>query len=192
MTQASVIPEADAPRAIATLTLAFAGDPMARWSWPTPELFLASWPRMVRGMAWAAFAHGSAWAVDDLRGVALWLAPGVGSDDAALEQLFRETVPRAQQPDGAAMFEQMAEAHPKQPHWYLPLLGVDPVAQGRKLGAALMAPALAICDRDELPAYLESSNPRNVPFYERLGFRVQSKLQVGSSPTLIPMLRSPR
>jgi ribosomal protein S18 acetylase RimI-like enzyme len=192
MTQASVISEADAPRAIATLTLAFASDPMARWSWPEPDVFLAAWPRMTRGIAGAAFTRGSAWTVEGMRGVALWLPPGVGSDDAALEQVFLETVPKAQQRDGAAMFERMAAQHPREPHWYLPMIGVDPRAQGRKLGAALMAPALAICDRDRVPAYLESSNPRNIPFYERLGFRVQTTLQVGTSPELTPMLRPPR
>ncbi|MET0284275.1 MAG: GNAT family N-acetyltransferase [Polyangiales bacterium] len=192
MTQASLIPESQAAHAIATLTLAFAGDPMARWTWADPQVFLSAWPRMIRGMAGAAFQHGSAWSVDALHGVALWLPPGVGSDDAALEALFRETVPKAQQAQGAEMFARMEEQHPKEPHWYLPLVGVDPVAQGRKLGAALMAPALALCDRDGLPAYLESSNPRNVHFYERLGFRVKTTLQVGNSPELIPMLRPPR
>lgn len=190
--EASLISEADAPRAIATLVLAFSGDPMARWTWTAPELFLSSWPRAVRGMAGAAFSHGSAWGVDGLRGVALWMPPGVGADDEALAELFLSTVPEAQQREGGEMFARMAAQHPKEPHWYLPLIGVDPLAQGHKLGAALMAPALAICDRDQLPAYLESSNPRNIPFYERLGFRVQAKLQVGSSPQLVPMLRPPR
>lgn len=55
-----------------------------------------------------------------------------------------------------------------------------------------MAHALARCDVEGLPAYLESSNPRNLPFYERHGFEVLGKIQVGSSPTLVPMLRRPR
>jgi ribosomal protein S18 acetylase RimI-like enzyme len=179
-------------RATATLTLAFAADPMVRWSWQAPELFLASFPRFVHAIAGNAFSHDGAYAIDDLRGVALWLPPGVESDDALLEALFEETVPKRQTADGAKMFELMAAHHPKEPHWYLPVIGIDPRAQGRKLGEALMQPALARCDRDGLPAYLESSNPRNIPFYERLGFRVLTKLQVGESPELVPMLRPPR
>jgi hypothetical protein len=55
-----------------------------------------------------------------------------------------------------------------------------------------MAYALARCDRDHAPAYLESSNPRNIPFYSRHGFEPLGAIQVGSSPTVVPMLRGPR
>jgi ribosomal protein S18 acetylase RimI-like enzyme len=54
-----------------------------------------------------------------------------------------------------------------------------------------MAYALAWCDRDHVPAYLESSNPRNISFYERHGFESLGAIQVGSSPTVVPMLRGP-
>ena len=83
----------------------------------------------------------------------------------------------------------MAAYHPSEPHWYLPLIGVDPAHQGDGHGNALMVYALAQCDRDHKPAYLESSNPRNIPFYQRHGFEPLGAIQVGSSPTLIPMLR---
>jgi hypothetical protein len=55
-----------------------------------------------------------------------------------------------------------------------------------------MAYALARCDSDHAPAYLESSNPRNIPFYRRHGFELLGAIQVGSSPALVPMLRRPR
>jgi ribosomal protein S18 acetylase RimI-like enzyme len=179
-------------RATATLTLAFAGDPMVRWSWPAPEVFLASFPLFVEALAGAAFTHGSAYQVDGMHGVALWMPPGVTPDDAVLEQLFERTTTPAQQQNGAAVFEQMAKHKPREPHWHLPLIGVDPMAQGQALGAALMAPALARCDADGVLAYLESSNPRNIPFYERLGFRRVGKIQIADSPLLTPMARSPR
>jgi GNAT superfamily N-acetyltransferase len=69
---------------------------------------------------------------------------------------------------------------------------VDPARQGQKLGDKLMAHALARCDSDRLPAYLESSNPRNLSFYQRHGFEILGKIQVGSSPSIVPMLRKPR
>ncbi len=37
--------------------------------------------------------------------------------------------------------------------------------------------------------YLDSSNPRNIAFYERHGFRVMGKIQHRSSPMIYPMLR---
>src|SRR5687767_6551887 len=42
-----------------------------------------------------------------------------------------------------------------------PFIGVEPARQGRGLGAALLRAQLAVCDQAGLPAYLESSNPRN-------------------------------
>ena len=73
----------------------------------------------------------------------------------------------------------------------LRMIGADPANQGEGHGGALMAYALARCDRDHAPAYLESSNPRNIPFYQRHGFEPLCEIQIGSSPTLVPMLRPP-
>jgi hypothetical protein len=56
----------------------------------------------------------------------------------------------------------------------------------------LLRHALQRCDRDHLPAYLESSDPANIPLYQRHGFVLQATLQVGSSPPLFPMLREAR
>ena len=86
----------------------------------------------------------------------------------------------------------MARYHPKEPHWYLPLLGVDPARQGQGLGSALLKHALAHCDAEGLPAYLESSNIKNVPLYERHGFEVLGVIQPGDFPPLYPMLRAAR
>ena len=52
--------------------------------------------------------------------------------------------------------------------------------------------AYALAQLDHMPAYLESSNPRNMSFYRRHGFEPLGAIQVGSSPTLVPMLRRPR
>jgi GNAT superfamily N-acetyltransferase len=61
-------------------------------------------------------------------------------------------------------------AHPVPPHWYLSAVGTRPDRQGAGGGAATLRPVLARCDREGLPAYLESSNPKNLAFYHRLGF----------------------
>ena len=60
--------------------------------------------------------------------------------------------------------------HLREPHYYLFAIGADPAHQGRGVGAALLAPMLARCDAEKLPAYLESSNPANLTFYRRHGF----------------------
>lgn len=66
--------------------------------------------------------------------------------------------------------------HPREPHWYLSVLGTDPPAQGRGLGGALLRSRLDRCDAAGIPAYLESSKEQNVPYYERFGFRVTREL----------------
>jgi len=54
--------------------------------------------------------------------------------------------------------------------WYLSIVAVAPHAQGRGLGARLLAPTLAEADEAGAICYLETFNPRSLPFYERLGF----------------------
>jgi ribosomal protein S18 acetylase RimI-like enzyme len=147
---------------------------------------------MARAFGGRAFAHASALATDDYIGVALWLPPGVEADGEALSAVMQSTVAPAKLEDGAGLFEQMAAYHPHEPHWYLPLIGADPAHFGEGHGDALMAHALARCDREGKPAYLESTNPRNMSLYERHGFETLGAIQVGSSPPLIPMLRKPR
>jgi GNAT superfamily N-acetyltransferase len=90
------------------------------------------------------------------------------------------------------VLEQMDAYHPAEPHWYLPMIGVDPARQGKGYGSALLKHALARCDRDDKLAYLESSNPKNIPLYKRHGFELLGTIRVGSSPPLFPMVRKPR
>ena len=90
------------------------------------------------------------------------------------------------------MLDEMDSYHIEEEHWYLPMIGVDPSQQGRGIGSALLQHALAPCDEQGLPAYLESSNPANVPLYQRHGFEVLGEIQIGSSPVVYPMLRRPR
>ena len=135
--------------------------------------------------------EGAAHTVEGYAGTALWLPPGVGPDEETMGGLLERTVPAHLQRDVASLLEQMERYHPKEPLWYLPLIGVDPARQGRGVGSALMRYALALCDRDKRSAYLESTNPRNVPLYQRHGFELLGTIQAGSSPTLFPMLRKP-
>ena len=86
----------------------------------------------------------------------------------------------------------MESAHPTYPHWYLPWFGVDGAQQSKGLGSELMRNCLAFVDQDHLPAYLESPNPRNIPFYERQGFEVTRVSRGGACPPVYSMLRSPR
>lgn len=177
---------------IDVLALAFSADPAARWTWPNPHEYLANFPRLVRAFGEKAFTHSSAYYIDQYQGAALWLPPDVHPDEEAMNKLVRDSVSEKIQKNISAIFEQMSRYHPSEPHWFLPLLGVDPSQQGKGYGSALMQHALVACDRDRKLAYLESSNPRNIPLYERHGFEVLGTIQAGTSPTIFPMLRKPQ
>ena len=185
------IEEDSADAAFATILLAVSTDPAARWTWPRAEDYLRNMPLLSRAFSGKGFALGTAYEIGHFAGVALWLPPGVSPDEETLGELVRRTAHAAIQQDLAKVFEKMAHFHPEAPHWYLPVIGVDPTRQGQRLGDQLMIHALARCDADGLPAYLESSNPRNIPFYERHGFVKLGQIQIGSSPTIVPMLREP-
>jgi ribosomal protein S18 acetylase RimI-like enzyme len=186
------VPAVGETAAVDTIVLAFAADPVARWAWPDGHQYLLSMPDFVRAFAGGAFTHSGAFCTSDNAGAALWLPPDVHPNDAAIGGIVERTVAPALRGEIDAVFEQMAKYHPTGPHWYLPLIGVDPAHQGKGLGGKLMAHVLAHCDHDHCAAYLESTNPRNVSLYRRHGFEALGTIQVGSSPALTPMLRRPR
>lgn len=182
----------EAQSAIDTIVLAFSTDPVARWCWSEPHQYLASMPSFVRAFAGASFDHDTAFSTADHAGAALWLPPDVHSDDDALAELVERTVAEEVRTDLYGMLAQMGAYHPDEPHWYLPMIGVDTPQQGKGYGSALLKKSLERVDTDNLKAYLESTNPKNVPLYQRYGFEVLGTIQVGSSPPLFPMLREPR
>ncbi len=183
---------ADEAAAIDAVMLAFAADPMARWCWPDPHQYVATFPGFIRAFAGAGFARNGAFYTEGYVGAALWLPPGTGPDDDAMDEMMERTVAPSIRGEALAVVEQMASHHPSEPLWYLPVIGVDPAHQGKGHGDALMRHALALCDREHAPAYLESSNPRNISLYKRHGFEPITTIQVGSSPPIVPMLRKPR
>jgi ribosomal protein S18 acetylase RimI-like enzyme len=56
----------------------------------------------------------------------------------------------------------------------------------------LLAHVLARVDADGVPAYLESSNERNLAFYGRQGFEVTSEVVITGGPRVWPMWREAR
>jgi GNAT superfamily N-acetyltransferase len=165
---------------------------MARWSLSDPAKYLATFSSIAKAFGGSAFGKGTAYIAGDFTGAALWLPPGAGPDEETLKRLFEENTDEEIKEDMHGIFEQMEKFHPTEPHWYLPMIGVDPAHQGAGRGAALMTEALKAVDRDGTIAYLESSNPRNLSLYERHGFEVIGEIQSGSSPVLRPMLRKAR
>ena len=119
---------------------------------------------------------------DPARGAAVWLlpqAPEVQARAAHNKRMFLENTLDA---EGCASYHRIVNfmkakaASVVADHaWYLSIIAVDPTAQGQGLGRKLMEPTLAEADRVSATCYLETFNPRNLNFYERLGFATKAR-----------------
>lgn len=175
-----------------TLKLAFGTDPATRAVWPDPQKYILHFSKFAKAFGGRSFVNKAAQYVGNYSGAALWLPPNVEPDVEALLALLKETTSEEVQNVVPQVFEKMGSYHPSEPHWYLPLLGVDPLHHGKGLGSILLKYATDKFDNENVLAYLESSNPRNVPLYERHGFQVLGTIKVNNFPPIIPMLRKPK
>jgi GNAT superfamily N-acetyltransferase len=136
------------------------------------------------------------WVTEDGSGAALWGRPGswrvpFTRTARPLRSLVRVFGPRL----ALATWSQLRfeRHHPARPHhWYLHYIGVEPSAQGRGLGAALLTPILELCDQERVPAYLEASSDRNRALYERHGFELTKTFPLPmGGPPIREMWREP-
>ncbi len=189
---ATIAGDAEINHAIATLVLAFCTDPIARWMYDDPHQYLTHIPRLFQALGTNSFKAGAAQRTGDGLGVALWLPPGVHGDDGPLEAIIAESIAGEKQADVGAVFGRTERYRPTEPHWYLSLVGVEALHRNKGFGAALLQHGLRQCDREHCAAYLWSSNSLNISLYQRHGFEIAGTIQVGSSPSIFPMLRHAR
>ncbi len=182
----------DRERVVSAIVLAFVGDPVARWAWPDSHDYLTYFTEFTNAFGGKAFDHGTAHSVAECSGGALWLPPSVQPDEEVLVGLMERSIDPKRLQVVFTMLEKMGGYHPTEPHWYLPLIGVEPAKQGHGYGSALLRHALEHIDREGRIAYLESTNPANIPLYQRHGFEVVGTIQVDEAPPLFPMIRRPR
>jgi GNAT superfamily N-acetyltransferase len=186
------VTRSDRDRFESTMAVAFTNDPLVRWAWADPLQYVRTFVPFTTLFGGKSFDHGSAYVIGDFFGVVQWLPPGVQPDDAPMLELFERNMSEPKLGQLLAMLEQMGGFHPNEPHWYLPLIAIDPIYQGRGYGTALMRQGLARCDRARQLAYLEATSLPSRRFYERLGFRVLGEIRSADSPPMFPMLREPR
>lgn len=182
----------DKERLLATILLGFSADPFVRWFWPEASDYLNYTMPAFDAFGGACVETGSAYVTENFEGGALWFPPGHGPDKEKFVECLEATANKSVLEDGFRVLESMDEYHPDEPSWYLPLIAVDPAYQGVGFGTALMKHALKRCDKEGLPSYLESTNPRNISLYERYGFEKMGEIQFGSSPIITPMFRTSR
>ncbi len=188
----SPISAADAGLAYTTLTSAYGADPVHRWLYPHDDSYAENFPLLVASIADSAFETSTAWSLGDDGAVALWVPPGPLPDAERIGRVLLETVPEEKHSEVFGTLELTDAARPPYPHWYLPWLGVEVAKQGKGFGTALLTASLDYIDVGGLAAYVLATSPRNVEFFERFGFVVQSRAQQGSAPPLTVMIREGR
>ena len=70
--------------------------------------------------------------------------------------------------------EQITESAPKEPHYYLTMLGVDPASQGKGVGKKALQAIHKIADSSETPypVALDTENQDNVTYYQKFGYQL--------------------
>jgi ribosomal protein S18 acetylase RimI-like enzyme len=187
---------ADIPVLAAVLARAFFDDPVATWAWKPDRLRMAALERFQATRMRQLIVHEEVWCSVDRACAALWAPPGhwhsTLKETAELVPCFLRPRLVGRMPLVALGWEKLERGHPREPHYYLAVLGTDPAAQGRGIGSAVLQGVLEQCDRDGVGAFLESSKESNIAYYARHGFRVTEEVQLLRGPSMWRMWRDPR
>jgi GNAT superfamily N-acetyltransferase len=193
------IDESQFAEAVSMLQAAFVHDPLIQFVLPNPDQRSTplAWLMLLGLTTGRLFGQVHVIAAPAVVGAAVWLPPATkpvtpeqlaqAGFDAAPEQLGEAAAERF----GRAIdsFARLQQRCMPEPHWYLLLLGVDPNARRRGYGGALIEPVLSQADEQGAPCYLETTNPANLPFYERAGFGVQAHERLPDGPEAWAMTR---
>ena len=188
---------AEAGAVARTLALSFSDDPVwGAWAFPDPADRVERLTRYWAPFVAAGLKYEGVWTTDDGGAVAIWVPPGVAEmdadDEAATASMLTEVCG-----DRAALFfetyERFEGAHPHdEPSWYLSLLATHPDHRGQGLGMAMVEDHLQRVDREQRPAYLESTNDGNLSRYGRAGFEQHGSFEIPQGPTVTTMWRPAR
>ena len=168
------------------LSDSFCNDPIMNWVIPMPTLYPDFFKLIIDGIY---LPKGITHLDEAGRGASLWLPPNEHFEmplrlalitmiaKLILKKGFAPVRNIRQQGDFFAQY------HPKEPHYYLQFIGARQQHQGQGVGSALLKQGTRICDEEQMPAYLESSNSLNVPLYQRHGFEVIHEGAIPGGPT---------
>jgi ribosomal protein S18 acetylase RimI-like enzyme len=185
----------DRPAVVATLARAFHDDPVMKWLFPwderRPEILAAFFDVAMR----LYLRNDEVELYGESVGAALWAPPGkwrVGPLEMMRSMPRLLPVMRSRALRGMQVMTHVEKHHPHQPHRYLAVLGTEPEHQGEGIGSVLLRSMLERCDRDRVPAYLESSSEGSKRLYLRHGFRVTQELPLPpDGPPVWLMWREP-
>ncbi|MGA4858886.1 GNAT family N-acetyltransferase [Streptomyces koyangensis] len=173
------------------LASAYRDDPV--WAWLMPRDREWRLRLLFRGHLAQQIPYGRVWTDEGRRVVCVWAEPGAWKLPTAYLLRNGGTLVRAgrgQLPRVGARLLALERRHPRVPaHWYVEFLGTRAEARGTGLGGVVLGGLLERADTDGRPVFLESSNERNLGFYQRLGFVTERRLTFRSGPDMWAMWR---
>jgi GNAT superfamily N-acetyltransferase len=191
----------DLARMTAVASDAFFAYPIHAWTFPDEAERRAKLPSYFAMLIKYGLLYGEVHAASpNCEAFAIYLLPGTGEMTSrrwtragALKQsrVYGKTAQRRYDLTTATM-EDVQTRNVPEPHAYLMLLAVDPRAQGKGLATALVKAMLGWLASARLACYLETHDPANEAFYNRLGFRTAGKYPVpGTCLTLVSLVWEP-
>ena len=200
MSAITSLPHGSIDRAAVTLERAFSPDPLFTWVFPDPATRPAALQRFIRVPLEYGLRYGRVTASHEAKAACVWLPPGPGMTiprmirSGMLGVPFRTGFgPFVKFMTANEIMDKIHKARAPEPHWYLVVVGVDPELQGQGAGSAIVRDGLALADRESKPCYLDTSERRNLAFYERLGFVVLEEATLGhGGPKAWAMRREPQ
>jgi GNAT superfamily N-acetyltransferase len=187
----------DVDAVVETISLAFHDDPV--WSWAFPEaerrrvVFRRWWRLFVESM----WPQGFTWTTGGVESVSVWAVPNglelTRAAESSIPAMLDDAV-GSRAPTVLEALLQFEAAHPHdEPHYYLSIVATHDDHRGHGFGESLLAENLEVVDARHFPAYLESSNPKNLARYARLGFRPREEFTLpDGGPTVTTMWRPAR
>jgi ribosomal protein S18 acetylase RimI-like enzyme len=179
-----------------TLVEAFFMDPVWGWAFPDPNHRKTQHGAWFQLLITSAVKHDWVWTTPAHEAVSVWLPPGRpelnDADEERLGRLLEEMMgKRAELVQ--EVFGCFEASHPRyRDHYYLSLLATHTDHRGSGIGMELLVANLADIDTVRMPAYLESTNPRNLRRYESVGFEVYGTFDLpDDGPTVTTMWREP-
>jgi GNAT superfamily N-acetyltransferase len=180
----------DASMVIDVIANSFMDDPTWSWAFPDPVVRKVFWRLSING----ALPYSWVFKTTGFETVSIWIPPNetefLPEDEEKLPDLLKELVGNRAS-EVMELLQRFGEAHPRnEPHYYLSLLGTHNKHRGHGLGMALLKENLTRIDIEKMPAYLESSNPKNNQRYESVGFVPVVSFQApNNGPTITGMWR---
>ncbi|CEK12123.1 GNAT family N-acetyltransferase [Legionella hackeliae] len=187
----------DINSAVATLTQAFAKDPLMQWV--LAENYQQKAPHMFNAITRYCMLYGKAFCTTNLEAVALRKSPGDNKFSwwrafragylGLPRQLGTEAFNRVMLFDELAQEERNRQMGLKS-FWYCWCLATQPGYQRQGFGTALMNHTFDLANQSGFPCYLETAHASNQILYEKNGYTTLSEFFLPNSDVkIISMLR---